>query len=228
MPIMGLQCRQLGFERCLPEGGRATILANLDAVFETGRINLVIGENGAGKSTLLHLLAALLRPTSGEVLADGEPVSRFLANHRDLWRRKVGIVFQHLHLVVSMTVLENILLPLVPDWQRWPALKLHVLELIASLGLDRLQGQPVTHLSGGQRQRVAAARALAGRPRCLLLDEPTAFQDDAHALRLLALWRAAARQGCCVVLCSHDPRLNASEDIGARFLLLDGHLEQAS
>lgn len=221
MTATGLVCRSLTFAR----SGAGTVLKELDAHFPDDRASLITGPTGAGKSTLLHLLAGLLGPTSGEVWADGEPVSRWSAPHRERWRRQVGIVFQHLHLLNDVSLLENVLLPCVPRPERWPDALRDAQRLLERLGLGALgQALPV-HLSGGERQRAALARALIGRPRFLLLDEPSAFQDDGRIDGLLELLGEAVAGGSCVVVCSHDPRLASADLFRARYRLAQGRLE---
>lgn len=216
-----LACRHLDFRW---PGAGTDLLRSANAAFATGTVNLVTGATGAGKSTLLHLLAGLLRPTAGEVVADGRPISRWTARHRDLWRRNTGIVFQHLGLIPDLSVAENLLLPLIPrkiDWRRMQADADR--ELVAA-DLADLARNPVSTLSGGQRQRLAVARALVGRPRFILADEPTAYQDDVQAERICGRLCAAARDGAAVVVCSHDPRLRRSRSIDRHFHLADAAL----
>jgi len=214
-----LECRHLtfGYPDCRIGAATAPILSDIDAVFAGGRITLVSGRSGAGKSTLLHLLAGLLRPTQGEILADGQPVSRWLTAHRDRWRRRVGILFQQDHLVGRLTALENVILPLIPrnggprQWRR------HGMEMLARLKAGELAGQPAMFLSGGQRQRVAAARALVGMPDYIVADEPAAHQDLENARRLGRLLRQAADRGAVVVVAAHDRHVD-------EWLAPDGHL----
>ncbi|MBT8339212.1 MAG: ATP-binding cassette domain-containing protein [Desulfatitalea sp.] len=218
----GLSCLDLTFAHA----NGTTILDNIDADFASGQTALITGATGAGKSSLLHLLGGLLRPTSGEVWADGAPVSRWSAFHQDLWRRKVGVLFQHLHLLNDLSILENVLLPRVPRREPWHRMVQQAEALMDRLGLGPDFQAPAHTLSGGQRQRVALARALAAEPRFLLLDEPTSFQDDANTLRLFALCTEMAARGACVVICSHDQRLRcAANQFSQRLHLVQGRLE---
>jgi ABC-type lipoprotein export system ATPase subunit len=222
---MGIQCQQLTFARPSDGFGERTILDRVAADFSGGEVALVTGDTGAGKSTLMHLLGGLLRPTSGEIVADGCPVSRYTASHRDLWRRQAGMVFQDLRLIEDISVLENILVPAIPRLKDWKALLDRAGHLLDQFGLTALADIRPDRLSGGQRQRVAIARALICEPRFLFLDEPTAFQDDPYTHRLLNLWETLAREGACVVICSHDLRLRRAGEVGPRWLLTDGRLE---
>ena len=222
---IGIQCRALRFVRSDDRRGPACILDGIEAGFEAGRMALITGETGAGKSTLIHLLAGLLRPTSGEVVTDEGVVSRFTAPHRDRWRRRVGIVFQDLHLPGDWTVLESVLLRAVPRPLPWPDLLQAAHGALSQTHCGDLARQRVSRLSGGQRQRVAMARAMMGDPGYLFLDEPTAFQDDRHVADLLALWDGLTRQGVCLVVSSHDPRLRKASQFHRRWVLADGRLE---
>ena len=222
----GLACRQLDFRWPGTHADEPFVLDSVEAVFSPGAVSLVTGATGSGKSTLLHLLAGLLRPTAGEVWADGLPVSRWPSLHRDPWRRLVGIVFQHLALLPDLTVAENLLLPLIPRRITWSRMQAEVIRQIADAGLSALSDTPTSALSGGQRQRLAVARALVARPRFILADEPTAFQDDHHATQICAQLGTAARDGAVVVICSHDPRLKSSGKIDRRFHLASASLTE--
>ncbi len=222
----GLACRRLDFRWPGKHQDEPLVLASVEAVFSPGTVSLVTGDTGSGKSTLLHLLAGLLRPTAGEVWAGGQPVSRWPSRHRDLWRQQVGIVFQHLALIPDLTVAENLLLPLIPRQIAWSRMQADVHRQLADADLSDLAKAPANTLSGGQRQRVAVARALVAHPRFLLADEPTAFQDDGHAVRIGAKLGMAAREGAVVVICSHDPRLRSSNEMDRRFHLASATLTE--
>ncbi len=220
----GLTCRRLDFQWPGDGADRPAVLNSVSVIFSPGTVTLITGETGAGKSTLLHLLAGLLRPTAGEVWADGQPVSRWPASHRDPWRRQVGIVFQHLALIPDLSVAENLLLPLLPRNMAWSRMQDSIRRQLAEADLlDRAQ-TPTRRLSGGQRQRLAVARALVGTPRFILADEPTAFQDDGHAGRMIDQLHAMADQGAVVIVCSQDPRLQQSATIDRRLHLSCGTL----
>lgn len=221
---VGLACDRLDFQWPGMDTTRQPVLRSVSAVFSIGSISLITGETGAGKSTLLHLLAGLLRPTAGEVRADGQPVSRWPASHRDPWRQQVGIVFQHLALIPDLSVAENLLLPLLPRNMAWSRMQSDVQRQLVDADLPDLSSTPARQLSGGQRQRLAVARALVGSPRFILADEPTAFQDDGHAERMIAQLHGAADEGAVVVVCSQDPRLNHSAVIHQRLHLSSGNL----
>jgi putative ABC transport system ATP-binding protein len=221
----GLATRRLELVYGASAGSPRTVLRDVSAEFPRGGLSLVTGATGAGKSSLLHLLAGLLRPTAGEVLADGAPVSRWAVGYRDRWRRRVGIVFQSANLFSGLSVLENVILPLIPRGRSLAALRAAGHEVLAELGLADLAGASADRLSGGERQRVALARALVGRPDFLMADEPTAHQDPGNAARVLQVLAACRTRGAAVVVAAHDPRVVGAGVADRRWHLAAGRLE---
>ncbi len=220
----GLDCRGLTFAWPGKRTAHRTVLASIDAPFAPGSISLITGDTGAGKSTLLHVLAGLLRPTAGEVWADGQPVSRWPASHRDRWRRQVGIVFQHLALIPDISAAENLLLALFPKRLSWSGMQTSIRKQLIAADLEELAHIPAGDLSGGQRQRLAVARAMVAAPRFILADEPTAFQDDDHAHGIIEQLQAAVAAGAVAVVCSQDPRLKQSAAMDQHYHLVSGRL----
>jgi ABC-type lipoprotein export system ATPase subunit len=180
----------------------ARVFAGLDAVFPASRLTTVTGPSGSGKTTLLHLLAGLDLPDAGEVLVDGTVVNALDRPARaELRRREIALVPQQSGLVPFLSARENVELG-----QAIRGLDHDAHESLAAVGLGERAGQRVSRLSAGEQVRVAVARALAARPRLLLVDEPTARLDQANALRLAALLVALAREtGAAVVCATHDP-----------------------
>lgn len=205
---MGFQVIDLHFSHPKRASAEHSVLARVDATFPKGAVSLVTGKNGAGKTTLFHLLAGLLRPNRGEVLAGGEPVSRWTAPHKDRWRRQVGIVFQHLCLFEDLTALENVMLPAVPRTNALKILRQHSTAALDKLGVSRLASRLAAELSGGERQRVALARAAAHSPRYLIADEVFSHQDDTGRKLTAEALRQLAEAGTTVLV--SDP--NASAD----------------
>lgn len=216
-----LSCHNLCYSRRLSDGGARRILENIDHRFSAGEIAVISGAVGAGKSTFIHLLAGLMRPEIGEVQADGEPVSRWVSAHRDIWRRKVGIVFQHAPLMTGITAFENVILPLVPRRITLAEIRAAGIRVLESLEAEHLAGKAVHSLSGGERQKIAIARALCGKPELILADEPTAHQDNQAARRILELLRHRADAGSIVILTAHDPRITGSA-MGDRNFIIEG------
>ena len=200
--------------------GRAAVLA-LDCVsasFGRGTLTAVMGASGSGKSTLLQCAAGLDRPTSGTVLVGGVDISRLNRRRLSVLRRqRVGFVFQALNLVPTLSVAENIALPLRLDRRRVD--KQRVGGLADLVGIrPQLHRLPNT-LSGGQQQRVAIARALVTAPEVVFADEPTAALDPDTAATVLGLLRRAVDElGQTVVVVTHSPDVAAWAD---RVLHLD-------
>jgi putative ABC transport system ATP-binding protein len=167
---------------------------------------LVLGASGSGKTTLLNLAAGLLRPSEGEIEVAGESLNRLDGAALDRWRgRTVGIVPQKLHLVSSLSVLQNLLL--APYLAGLPLDAARALGLLENLSLkDKANARP-HQLSHGQAQRVAIARAVMNRPKLLLADEPTANLDDVNCLSALQLLQEQSREcGATLIVATHDHR----------------------
>ena len=167
----------------------------------------LIGASGVGKTTLLHVLAGILRPTSGDVTLAGEALYP-VDGRSDRWRAgRVGVIPQKLHLLPSLSALDNVRLAqyLIGNVDRDAARG-----LLEHLGLQaRLNARP-EKLSVGEQQRVAIARAIVNKPRLLLADEPTSSLDDANAERAIDLLFEAARMtDALLVVATHDARIRA-------------------
>ena len=179
---------------------------------EHGEFAAIVGASGSGKSTLLHILAGVDKPTGGTVLVDGVDVGRLDPTRAALFRRrKVGLVYQFFNLIPTLTVEQNILMPLLLDKRRPDPDELR--RLVSALGLqDKLQALP-GQLSGGQQQRTAIARALCYRPALLLADEPTGNLDRKNSGEILDLLQLCHRSlGQTILLVTHDERLAAQAE----------------
>ncbi len=182
------------------------------------------GASGSGKTTLLAMLGAMLRPTTGEVLFDGEPTSRLRDAHRAEARRTtVGFVFQDLQLIEDLDVLDNVLLPFVPMGVTREH-RARADALLTRFEMNALARVKARKLSGGERQRVAIARALLPDPKLLLLDEPTAHLDDARAEKLLEEIATIARDGRAVLTATHDARVTTAKGVTRIIDLHDGRV----
>jgi putative ABC transport system ATP-binding protein len=201
-----LEARGLTKQVSSPDG-RLTILDGVEFRVAEGESVAIVGESGAGKSTLLALLAGLDLPTAGEVLLDGQSLSRLDEDGRaELRARRVGFIFQSFHLIPSLNALENVLLPL--ELMGDAAAESHALEVLDSVGLShRLHHYP-RQLSGGERQRVAIARAFVARPAVLFADEPTGNLDAVTGQRVADLLFALNESaGTTLLLVTHDRTL---------------------
>jgi len=177
-----------------------------------GESAALIGPSGCGKSTLLHVVAGLLRPSAGSVAVCGQDLHALSPAAADRFRgRHLGIVFQRLHLLPALPVLENVLLAQRLARQRPDPAEARA--LLASLGVEGIERRKPATLSHGQAQRVAIARALIHRPRLVLADEPTSALDDGHASRAIALLREQARlAGAALLVVTHDQRIRGALD----------------
>jgi putative ABC transport system ATP-binding protein len=202
--------------------GTVTALDGVTVELPSRSFTAIMGPSGSGKSTLLHVAAGLDRPTSGNVAFGDTELTRLNERRLTLLRReRIGFVFQAFNLIPSLTVAQNIALPLRLDGRRARRSELH--EIVARVGLqDRMRHRPA-QLSGGQQQRVAIARALITRPEVVFADEPTGALDTRTGQGVLGLLRNLVDgDGQTVVMVTHDPVAAAYAD---RVLLLaDGRV----
>lgn len=198
-----------------PQGGSTrAVLRPTDFSFEGGRFYAVRGRSGSGKSTLLNLIAGIDEPTSGEVRLDGVSLRRMSASERAIFRRhQVGFVFQFFHLIPTLTVVENVRLPLELAGMSGRRAEGEARERLRRVGLEgRAEAYP-DRLSGGEQQRVAIARALANRPRLLLADEPTGNLDQATGDAVLDLLEERVREErATLILVTHSRAVAARAD----------------
>ncbi len=188
-------------------------VSEVDLAIRKGEFIAVVGPSGAGKTTLLSLAGCLIRPSSGEIKVDGSDVGRLSDNELSGLRgRKVGFVFQGSHIIPNLTVMENVLLPLVFNRCRdLIAKKKRANDLLVELGLADRAGSLPRNLSGGQVKRVSIARALSNSPELLLADEPTGELDQettGDIIRILT--RLNREDGITIMLVTHNQELAGS------------------
>jgi putative ABC transport system ATP-binding protein len=203
-----------GLAKTYDTGGvEVAALRGVDLAVERGEFVAIMGPSGCGKSTLLNLLAGLDRPTAGEVRLDGERIDGLSETElARLRRRKIGFVFQFFNLVPTLSVAENVELPLLLAGRRRKEARRSAVELLSALGVGDKRGAAPALLSGGQQQRVALARAFANSPEIVLGDEPTGNLDSAAAREVLGLLRAARDRGQTLLIVTHDARVAAAAD----------------
>lgn len=188
-----------------------------------GTFVTIVGASGSGKSTLLHLMGALDRPTSGEVLLEGKDLGKMTDDERTFVRRdRIGFVFQFFNLLPTLTAAENVALPARLAGRSSAATKARASELLAQVGLSARSHHRPDQLSGGEMQRVAIARALMMDPPLLLADEPTGNLDSTTGVSILELLRGAVVAHRTVVLVTHDPSVAKRGDRTLTFA--DGRL----
>jgi lipoprotein-releasing system ATP-binding protein len=209
-----LEARGLSKQYVGGDGGIIMVLDGVELAVERGEMVAIIGASGAGKSTLLHLLGALDRPSSGEVLIGGRALSGLdddavsaLRNHT------VGFVFQFHHLLREFTALENVMMPLRIAGTGDDAARHRASELLERVGLSGRAHHRPAQLSGGEQQRTAVARALAADPSVLLADEPSGNLDHGNSERLHDLFGRLTRElEIAMVVVTHNRSLAARAD----------------
>jgi cell division transport system ATP-binding protein len=185
----------------------ATALNEINLRISKGEFVFLTGPSGAGKTTLLRLLYGALTPTRGQVLIDGQNVSRMTRSQIPFLRRSIGVVFQDFKLLQNRTVFENVAITLeVLGWGR-ADIGRKVMHILKQMGIESKINLTPQRLSGGEQQRVALARALVNDPKILLADEPTGNLDDANKNQILNIFKDANGRGTTVVVATHDRRL---------------------
>ncbi len=201
-----IQCRRLTriYKRGVQE---ITALDHLDLDVENGEFLALMGPSGSGKTTLLNLVAAIDRPTSGELLIEGKDIAWLPRSSLGGWRRDhVGYIFQLYNLVPVLTAYENVELPLLLQPLSRAERHRRVSSVLNAVGVaDRHDHYP-RQLSGGQEQRVAIARAIVTEPKILVADEPTGDLDKPSARDILTLLQGLSREmRCTLIMVTHDP-----------------------
>jgi lipoprotein-releasing system ATP-binding protein len=191
------------------DGSELRVLDGVDLRVESGEVVAVIGASGAGKSTLLHILGALDRPTSGEVLLGGRTLEGLDdAEIASVRNRHLGFVFQFHHLLREFTALENAMMPCLIGGLSLAEARTRAAELLQAVGLARRLEHKPWQLSGGEQQRVAVARALANRPLVLLADEPSGNLDHHTSEQLHdTLFELREQRGLSMILVTHNLEL---------------------
>ncbi|MYS18695.1 putative ABC transport system ATP-binding protein [Streptomyces sp. DvalAA-14] len=196
-----------------------TALDEVDLEIEDGTAVALTGPSGAGKSTVLHLVGGMDQPDSGTIEIDGEKLT---ARQLDAHRRRIGFVFQRFHLLPALTVLDNVLAPVLPRRVGFDR-RARATELLDAVGLTGRADALPSELSGGQQQRVAVARALINRPGLLLADEPTGNLDSVIGREIIDLLLSLReRYGMTMLVATHDSEVAASCDRIVR--LQDGRI----
>lgn len=204
--------------------GKFTALKGVTACFDAGEFVSIVGKSGSGKSTLVNMLTGIDHPTSGSVRVGDTYIHRMSENDMSLWRgANLGIVFQFFQLVPTLTLLENVMLPMVLV-ERIPAAEREkrAQALLELVGLGAVAEKLPAAVSGGQQQSAAIARALANDPPILIADEPTGNLDTRSADEVFDLFTRLIEQGKTILMVTHDPQL--ARRTTRTLLLSDGEL----
>ena len=194
--------------------GEAAVHALKDVSFSVpkGEFVAVVGESGSGKSTLLNMVGALDNPTSGKVFIDGKDIFAMKDSSLTIFRRRnIGFIFQSFNLIPELNVEQNIIFPVLLDYQK--PNKKYLEELLTVLNLKERRSHLPSQLSGGQQQRVAIGRALITRPSLILADEPTGNLDTQNSSEVIALLKEAAKTyEQTIVMITHNRSIAQTAD----------------
>ena len=194
--------------------GEATVhaLKNVSFSVPKGEYVAIVGESGSGKSTLLNMIGALDNPTSGKVLIEGKDIFAMKESKLTIFRRRnIGFIFQAFNLIPELTVEQNIIFPVLLDYQK-PNQK-YLEELLDILNVKERRNHLPSQLSGGQQQRVAIGRALITRPSLILADEPTGNLDSQNSSEVIALLKnASKRYAQTIIMITHNRSIAQSAD----------------
>ncbi len=187
-------------------------LKNVSFSVPKGEFVAIVGESGSGKSTLLNMIGALDTPTEGKVYIDGKDILSMDDNAMTVFRRRnIGFIFQAFNLIPELTVEQNIIFPVLLDYQKPDMAYLE--ELLTILNLQERRNHLPSQLSGGQQQRVAIGRALFTRPSLILADEPTGNLDSQNSREVITLLKeASARFEQTIIMITHNPSIAQTTD----------------
>lgn len=207
-----------------------TALFDVNLSIAKGELVFLAGPSGAGKSTLLKMIAAIERPSSGNVEVNGQDIGRLNSAGRAYLRRNLGLILQQQRLLFDRPVLANVMLPLIVTGTELPEAERRARAALDKVGLLEHAASLPQALSGGEQQRVSIARAIVNRPQIILADEPTANLDRVSAQRVLDAIRAFHAVGVTCLISTHDEQIMQS---GSRVVFLDrgrvvDHWQQSS
>lgn len=204
-------------------GNKVEALKNVNFSVEQGEYVAIMGESGSGKTTLLNILAALDKPTEGNVILDGNNLSKLKESQISAFRRdNLGFVFQDFNLLDTFTLEDNIYLPLVLAGMPYKKMHDRLVPIAERLGISALLKKYPYEVSGGQKQRAAAARALITNPKLILADEPTGALDSKASDELLSLFSEINRTGQTIVMVTHS--VKAASTAGRVLFIRDGEV----
>jgi len=200
-------------------------LKNVDITFKKGEVVVLKGASGSGKSTLLSLIAGLNKPTTGEVIAHGKQISKMPDSFVSIFRREnIGFIFQKYNLMPTLSVYNNIIMPLIPSNPKEDELNEKVDKLLNMFSIYNKKTSLVKNLSGGEQQRVAISRALINNPTIVIADEPTANLDSKLSLEFIEIMRGLKSEKRTIIIATHDPLFFELDFVNRIIEMKDGQI----
>jgi putative ABC transport system ATP-binding protein len=185
---------------------KITALDNINLDFKEGELIVLKGASGSGKSTILSLIASLSKPTTGEVIVDNKRISKLPDNFASIYRREnIGFIFQKYNLISTLSVKDNILLPLIPNNPNKSQCDTKLNIVLKQFNILDKKDTLIQNLSGGEQQRVAISRALINNPKIIIADEPTANLDEQLSLDFINILQSLKNQNKTIIIATHDP-----------------------
>jgi putative ABC transport system ATP-binding protein len=190
----------------LNSGENITAIKDINVSFKEGEVIVLKGASGSGKSTILSLIAALSKPTSGEVIVDGKKISKLSDDFATLYRREnIGFIFQKYNLIANLSVADNIISPLVPMNLDEKEVQKKLVTAMDMFHISHKKALHVKSLSGGEQQRVAIARANVNNPKIIIADEPTANLDKDLSFEFIKILKQLKKSNKTIIVATHDP-----------------------
>ncbi len=200
-------------------------LKNINLTIKSGELLILKGVSGSGKSTLLNIIASIMKPTSGEVVVNGENIVSLSDIHSSNYRKKsVGYVTQNFYLFDELSVKENLLPPLVIEEFSTAQIDKHIQTALEIANISHKKSQIVSTLSGGEKQRTIIARAIVNNPHIIICDEPTANLDRENSLLFIETIKKLKERGKTIIISTHDQIFNNHAFIDRTVLIKDGEI----
>jgi len=226
-PMSNVIVETINVTKTYNRGNPNEVTAVKDASLQINEGSLVVlkGPSGSGKTTLLALIGCQIKPTRGEVIVLGKRISKLPEKFMNLYKRRhMGFIFQHFQLIADMSVLDNIVLPLLPEGISPKARSKRADRLLEQFNLAHRRHFKICHLSGGEQQRVAIARALINKADILLADEPSAHLDSRLASDFIHYINQLKQSGQTILITSHDAIIYQNPAVDQVFEMKDGQI----
>ncbi|MEA3554492.1 MAG: ABC transporter ATP-binding protein [Campylobacterota bacterium] len=183
-----------------------TAINDINLSINEGELIVLKGASGSGKSTILSLIAGLCKPTNGEVIVDDKRISKLPDDFLSLYRRKnIGFIFQKYNLIPTLSVQDNILVPLIPDNPDEENIEKKLHYVMEKFNIIHKKNITVKNLSGGEQQRVAISRSMINDPKIIIADEPTANLDEKLSLNFIEILKQLKQTNKTIIIATHDP-----------------------